>query len=802
LTPSLAESLKTEEGILVRDKYLHAGLFASLVPVILCGCTSPQAGKPVSSVDVALQTPDPNAQNAGVTFIVTFDQDVKGFDNPLTSVVLQHSGTTGGQVTITEIDKKTYHVTVAGVSGEGTFTLIIPQGAAQDSLGNLSPAGSGPPVSVDTEAPVVTANALSTNDMTPALTGNVNDPTATITVSVAGKTYAATNNGNGTWALADNVISPPLANGKYEVEVSATDTVGNAGHDATQNELTVDTAAPTVAVNALKTNDSTPALTGTVDDPGATITVTVAGKTYNATSNGNGTWTLADNVITPALADGEYDVSASAKDTLGNVSGVTAGKALTIDTTAPNVGVDPLVTKDVRPVLHGTVSDPGATVQVAIGGGAAVPAANNGDGTWTLITTADIADGQYDVSATASDAVGNSAAATLAGALTVDTLNPVVTVNSLVTGDSSPALSGTVTDATATTVKVTVNGGIYDAVAAGGTWTLAGGTIAPPLAAGKYDVTAAAIDAAGNLGASTATGALTITTAPTIAGATLAADNTYMDITFSQPVYGDAAHSQPIGIASLVVVYTRSDDPVTGVTISSVQDPNGSPLVGGETQARVGLSLAGGPTEGLGYVRINTALDAIYNFAGQAALDTTGDRRLRDPANLLSGYDWSFEAFTGAAGTSYNPVNASSDSTHVHSGSRSVGFTGLTAVLPDHGITVPNDASGTESVAIGTTSGTTFKISAWVYVMPNTTGHAGDTGLRLQLEMELVGGGVVTSESDFTVPAFNTWTQITYTNVTPNGVNLTGRAWATFQTRWLNLNDSDVFVDDLRLSLP
>ena len=55
-------------------------------------------------------------------------------------------------------------------------------------------------------------------------------------------------------------------------------------------------------VTGLSTNDNTPQLTGTVSDPSATVQVTVNGSTYTATNNGDGTWTLADNTIAPALA--------------------------------------------------------------------------------------------------------------------------------------------------------------------------------------------------------------------------------------------------------------------------------------------------------------------------------------------------------------------------------------------------------------------------------------------------------------------------------------------------------------------
>ncbi|WP_254629137.1 Ig-like domain-containing protein, partial [Acinetobacter oleivorans] len=91
-----------------------------------------------------------------------------------------------------------------------------------------------------------------------------------------------------------------VADGSY------TDTVGNPGTgdvlDGTDGFI-VDLVAPVVSFTDASTNDTTPALTGTIDDPAATVVVTVDGINYNATNNGDGTWTLADNTL-PVLADG------------------------------------------------------------------------------------------------------------------------------------------------------------------------------------------------------------------------------------------------------------------------------------------------------------------------------------------------------------------------------------------------------------------------------------------------------------------------------------------------------------------
>ncbi|MCY2929788.1 MAG: hypothetical protein NTV86_09910, partial [Planctomycetota bacterium] len=78
-------------------------------------------------------------------------------------------------------------------------------------------------------------------------------------------------------------------------------------------ELVILSPATTVTVDSLATSDNRPALSGTVSDPAAAVTVSVNGHTYtSAVNHGDGTWTLADDAIAGALADGTYDVTATA----------------------------------------------------------------------------------------------------------------------------------------------------------------------------------------------------------------------------------------------------------------------------------------------------------------------------------------------------------------------------------------------------------------------------------------------------------------------------------------------------------
>ena len=273
-------------------------------------------------------------------------------------------------------------------------------------------------MTVDLTAPVVTVDTLNTADSTPALGGSVDDATATVSITVNGETAAATNNGDGTWSLADDTLTA-LTDGVYDVSVTATDAVGNAASDATTDELTVDLTAPVVTVDSLTTGDSTPALGGTVDDASAAVSVTVDGQVIAANNNGDGTWSIADDTLA-ALVDGTFDIAATATDVAGNVASDATTDELTVDLTAPVVTVDSLNTADSTPALGGSVDDATATVSITVDGQVIV-ANNNGDGTWSIADNVvnTLVDNVYDVAATATDGVGNTGSDASVDELTV-----------------------------------------------------------------------------------------------------------------------------------------------------------------------------------------------------------------------------------------------------------------------------------------------------------------------------------------------------------------------------------------------
>ena len=97
-----------------------------------------------------------------------------------------------------------------------------------------------------------------------------------------------------------------LASGTHVVRVAAGAIldVGGTPVESLKFEFTLDTTPPVVGVVPSHTFDTTPPLSGTIDDPQALIQVTVGGKTYSAVNRGDGTWTLADDVISPPLRRG------------------------------------------------------------------------------------------------------------------------------------------------------------------------------------------------------------------------------------------------------------------------------------------------------------------------------------------------------------------------------------------------------------------------------------------------------------------------------------------------------------------
>ncbi|WP_228262449.1 Ig-like domain-containing protein, partial [Acinetobacter baumannii] len=391
------------------------------------------AGNSSSVNDTHTYTVDTVAPNAPVLDPINATDPVSGQAEP------------GSTVTVTYPDGTTATV-VAGT--DGSWSVPNPgnlvdgdtvTATATDPAGNTSLPGTGT-VSADITAPVVALDDVLTNDSTPALTGTVNDPTATVVVNVDGVDYPAVNNGDGTWTLADNTL-PTLADGPHTITVTATDAAGNVGNDTAV--VTIDTVAPNAPV--LDPINATDPVSGQAE-PGSTVTVTYPdGTTATVVAGTDGSWSVPN----PGnLVDGDT-VTATATDPAGNTSLPGTG-TVSADITAPVVALDDVLTNDSTPALTGTVNDPTATVVVNVDG-VDYPAVNNGDGTWTLAdnTLPTLADGPHTITVTATDAAGNVGNDT--AVVTIDTVAPnapvldPINATDPVSGQAEPGSTVTVT---------------------------------------------------------------------------------------------------------------------------------------------------------------------------------------------------------------------------------------------------------------------------------------------------------------------------------------------------------------------
>ncbi|MDC5556640.1 Ig-like domain-containing protein, partial [Acinetobacter baumannii] len=477
-----------------------------------------------------------NSSTVSDTQLYTLDTtapDVDGVNFTVDSVTADNvinASEAAGEVTITGVlknipaDAATTVVTVVvnGVSytatvdsTAGTWTVSVPGSGLvadtdktidatvtfTDAAGNSSTVSDTQTYTLDTTAPTVVLEDVSTNDNTPALTGTVSDPSATVVVTIDGVDYPAVNNGDGTWTLADNTL-PVLTDGPHTVTVTATDAAGNKGTDT--GVVTVDTAAPNTgtvnfsidsvtADNVINASEASGNVTVTgilknvpADAANTVVTVVINGQTYTATVDSTaGTWTVSvPGSDLTADADKTIDAKVTFTDAAGNSSTVNDTQTYTIDTTAPNAPViDPVNGTD--PITG--IAEPGSTVTVTYPDGSTTTVVAGPGGTWTVPNPGNLVDGD-EVTAIATDPAGNPS---LPGTAIVDAVGPNTdgvnfTVDS-VTSDNvinASEASGNVTvtgvlknvpaDAANTVVTVVINGQTYTATvdSTAGTWTV------------------------------------------------------------------------------------------------------------------------------------------------------------------------------------------------------------------------------------------------------------------------------------------------------------------------------------------
>ena len=165
-------------------------------------------------------------------------------------------------------------------------------------------------------------------------------------------------------------------------------------------------AGPILTVNYQITNNKTPTLTGNINSPNASIFVIINKVTFKGVNNGDGSWAAG---ITNPLDDGSYNVTVAAEAD-GAHAIMTVSGALVIDTMAPKIAVEELITTDPSPAIQGTTDDNTAMITVNVNGVDYTTVNNNGDGTWTLpagTISPKLNPGAYKMTVSAEDLAGN-----------------------------------------------------------------------------------------------------------------------------------------------------------------------------------------------------------------------------------------------------------------------------------------------------------------------------------------------------------------------------------------------------------
>ncbi|TCB95169.1 Ig-like domain-containing protein [Enterobacter wuhouensis] len=349
----------------------------------------------------------------------------------------------------------------------------------------------------------------------------------TLTVTVNGKTYAASVLANGTWSAAIPAADVgALAAGTVTVTVAGQSTAGNPV--TISHDVTVDLAAVAVSINSIATDDVINAaekgadlvLSGSTSnvEENQTVTITFGGKSYTAKVDADGSWTATvPSADLTGLRDGDASVQVSVTNVNGNSA--SAGREYSVDATAPGVSIDTVAGDN---VINGseaaagvdisgtTTAEVGQTVTVTLGGKSYTAQVQQG-GVWSVnvpgTDLSALADNGYTVQVSVSDAAGNPGSA--GKAITLDTTPPTVSFN-VVAGDNvinsvehgqAQIVSGTATGASVgDKLVITIGSNQYTTtVDASGKWSVGvPASVISALNDGTVTISATITDGAGN----------------------------------------------------------------------------------------------------------------------------------------------------------------------------------------------------------------------------------------------------------------------------------------------------------------
>ncbi len=471
----------------------------------------------------------------------------KGADVTLSG---QTQGVEAGQTVVVKFADQTF---TAQVQQDGSWHLTVPasametliDGRAQVSVSvtnvNGNSADASRVVIVDTQPPAITLDNLTDDNIINAaeaqqdlvLSGSTTAETGqTVTVTLNGKSYQTTVQADGRWQL--NVPAADvgaLTDGNVTVTATVTDVAGNSS--SADRVGLVDATVPQVTINDFVTDTNTvnqlahaqaQILSGSVTGAAAgdLVTITINNVDYTTVVDAAGNWSLGlPASVIQGLTDGTWTINVSVTDRSGNTG--SSSVDVVVNTVTPVIGINTLAADDVINaaekgedlLLSGTSNQPeGTTITVNLNG-INYTATTDASGNWSVTVPASavsaLGEANYTVTASVTDNVGNSAAAT--HDVLVDSSLPVVTLNNFA-GDNivnaaevtaGQTLTGKVSNAASgDTVTIILGGQTYTATVQDDlTWSLPlTQSQLTALGNGDLTVSASVTNAHGNTGSS------------------------------------------------------------------------------------------------------------------------------------------------------------------------------------------------------------------------------------------------------------------------------------------------------------
>jgi len=347
----------------------------------------------------------------------------------------------------------------------------------------------------------ITSNAAPTFTGTAAATGTVTlyDTDGTTVLGTG------TADGSGSWSITTSTLS----DGTHTIIAKVT-LAGKTSVASSSLSVTIDTSAPSVPsapdltaasdTGSSNTDDITgntmPTFTGTAEAGTMVVLYDTDGTTVlgAATADGSGNW----SITTTTLSAGAHTVKAMATDAAGNTSAASSSVGVTIDTAAPSAPSAPDmtaasdtgssntddITGNTTPTFTGTAE--GGTVVVLFdtdGTTVLGTATADGIGNWSITTTT-LSAGAHTVKAKATDAAGNTSAASAGLSITISTTAPTTTVTTAVfSADTGSSSSDFITKTADQTISGTLSANLASGETVeisldnGGTWTTATATV-------------------------------------------------------------------------------------------------------------------------------------------------------------------------------------------------------------------------------------------------------------------------------------------------------------------------------------